>query len=204
MAHNRRGGHPAAHEETMKSRRGGHPITQGAQPAISTGEGRRTIRLPAFDYSSPGAYFVTSCTHNREPTFDDDELRALVEEAWRWLPERFSAVEPDEFVIMPDHVHFIVRLLDGAERRGGRTGVGGQMAAPTLANIVGAFKTVVARSVNEHRGTTGRPVWQRNYYEHIVRDEDELERIREYIRNNPLADHNHVTGEFSEAWEANP
>ncbi len=78
------------------------------------------------------------------------------------------------------------------------------MAAPTLGNIVGAFKTVVARSVNKHRDTAGQRVWQRNYFEHVIRDEDELGRPREYIHNNPLAAHHHVADDLGAAWEANP
>lgn len=81
---------------------------------------------------------------------------------------------------------------------------GAQPRAPTLGNIVGAFKTVVARSINEHRDTPGRPVWQRNYDEHIVRDERELDRIRAYIRYNSQSAHDHTSEDLSDAWEANP
>ena len=71
-----------------------------------------------------------------------------------------------------------------------------------MGNIVGAFKTVAASSINAHRGTTGQRVWQRNYFEHVIRDEDELGRVREYIHNNPLAAHNHVADDLAAAWEA--
>ena len=66
------------------------------------------------------------------------------------------------------------------------------------------YKTVATRSINAHRGTTGQQVWQRNYFEHIIRTEDELRRIREYIQHNPLESHHHVSDDLSEAWAADP
>jgi REP element-mobilizing transposase RayT len=91
---------------------------------------------------------------------------------------------------MPDHVHFVVVLKDQ----------GGQMAAPTLPHVVGTFKTVTARSINRIRNAIGKPVWQRNYYERVVRDEDELNRIREYIRANPGMPHAHDGDDIPLAW----
>ena len=104
---------------------------------------------------------------------------------------------------MPEHLHFVIWLLDGSDRRGGHLAAqGAQQRAPTLGSVVGAFKTMATRSINAHRGTTGQQVWQRNYFEHIIRTEDELRRIREYIQHNPLESHHHVTDDLSEAWEA--
>ncbi len=91
---------------------------------------------------------------------------------------------------MPNHFHGIVFLLD--DRRGG------SRTAPTkrkpLGRLIGAFKTVSTQRINEIRNTPGSPVWQRNYYEHVIRNETDLEEIREYIQNNPLEwleDENH-------------
>ena len=91
---------------------------------------------------------------------------------------------------MPDHVHFIVSL----------TRQGGQMAAPTLAHVVGTFKTVAARAINRARDSVGQQVWQRNYYERIVRNERELDRIRAYIRSNPGMAHVHTHDDMPNGW----
>ena len=113
---------------------------------------RRSIRLQNYDYGKPGYYFITTCTAGREPLFAEPAWSNAVEEAWAWLPSRFGNVDLDEFVIMPDHLHFIVVL----------GGQGGQMAAPTLAHVVGTFKTVAARVINRSRDSVGQQVWQRN------------------------------------------
>lgn len=103
---------------------------------------------------------------------------------------------------MPDHVHFVVRLVDDDDRRGGHLAAqGGRTPAPTLPNIVGTFKAVAAKAINRARGSIGEPVWQRNYFEHIVRSEEELIRIREYIQNNPYTSHSHETDDMTVAWE---
>ncbi len=163
---------------------------------------RRSIRLKDYDYSTPSAYFVTICINRRKPLLRQLRFRKTVEEAWEWLPERFDNIELDEFVVMPDHIHFVICLLDRDARRGGHpAALGGQTPAPTLPNIVGTFKTVAAKAINRARGSIGASVWQRNYYEHIVRGERELQHIREYIRNNPLGSHSHEKDDLSLAWE---
>ena len=156
---------------------------------------RRSIRLKEYDYSLPGAYFVTVCTHNREYLFGNivndemvlSEYGKIVEDVWYNLTGHYQNIKLDKFIVMPNHIHGIIVLIDvdivGA----------GFKPAPTdlikyypLSEIVRAFKTFSARHVNELRKTPGIPVWQRNYHEHIVRNENELNRIREYIINNPL------------------
>ena len=182
---------------TTRRRNGGHPAahTRG-------GSGRRSIRLPHYDYSTPGAYFVTICTQGREPILRNARLRKLVEDVWAWLPQRFDNVELDEFVVMPDHVHFVICLLDQDARRGGHLAAqGGRTPTPTLPNIIGTFNTAAAKAINRARGSVGKAVWQRNYYEHIIRDEAELARVREYIHNNPLAAHSHQSDDLTLAWE---
>jgi REP element-mobilizing transposase RayT len=71
---------------------------------------RRSIRLKGFDYSQPGPYFVTICLNGREPYFEIPEVRNIVENAWKTLPQRFPTIELDEFIVMPDHIHFILNL----------------------------------------------------------------------------------------------
>ncbi len=152
-------------------------------------ERRRSVRLPAYDYTSPGAYFVTVCAHGRRCIFDAPEVRHLVEERWNQTRHHFPNAATDEFVIMPNHVHGILWIV------GANTAVGTQHAASlqtpsvapgSLGAIVRSFKSAVTKPVNEILGTPGAPVWQRNYYERIIRNEDELRRVREYIRFNPL------------------
>ncbi len=153
---------------------------------------RRSIRLKGYDYTQPGAYFVTICTQNRESLLGEivegemmlNEYGQVVVGCWIWLAKQYPYVELDEWVVMPNHAHSIVILsgMDDSRRGGSRT-------APTtksLGRLVGAFKTVSTKRINQMRHTPGAPVWQRNYYEHIIRDEDELNRLRQYILDNPV------------------
>jgi REP element-mobilizing transposase RayT len=175
------------------SRRGDHRVAlRVARRAQTTGK-RRSIRLPSYDYSTPGAYFVTICAQGHRPIFRSERFKSLLQRAWRWLPERFPSIELDEFVVMPDHVHFVLHIRE--------PGATADPSVPSLGTLVGAFKTFAAKAINGARGTRGRTVWQRGYYEHIARDESELERIREYIRYNPLKAHQHLSEDVSEAWE---
>jgi len=149
---------------------------------------RRSIRLKDYDYSQEGAYFITICTKNRECIFGrivDGKMQLnkfgeIVRYTWFDLPNHNTNVELDQFIIMPNHIHGIIIITVGA----------GSEPAPTqkhgLFEIIRQFKTFSAKRINEIRNTPNLPVWQRNYYEHIIRTEDELHRIREYIINNPL------------------
>ena len=158
---------------------------------------RRSIRLRGYDYSRAGAYFVTICMKNRQCLFGDivdgklvfNENGQIVLSVWHGLTNHYSHVELDAFVVMQNHVHGIIVLHN--ENIGGDGGVGaGLKPAPTvkrhgLSEIIRGFKTFSSRRINEMRETPSRPVWQRNYYEDIIRNDDELNRIREYIQNNP-------------------
>jgi REP element-mobilizing transposase RayT len=171
---------------------------------------RRSIRLPEYDYSSPGAYFITLVAREREHLFGTIEngcmhLNAcgeIVWEIWKSLPQRYSRIRLDEAVVMPNHFHGILWIESPAA-----AGVGAIHELPQpqpqpeeedfearrirrrrmlLPKVIGYFKMNSARRINQLRGTPGIPVWQRNYYEHIIRNEGALHRIRRYIRNNPL------------------
>ncbi len=152
---------------------------------------RRSIRLKEYDYSQPGAYFVTICTRERECLFGeivDGEMRLngagqIMADAWRWLGVQYPYVGLDGSVVMPNHLHGIIVICDDVRRGVSRN-------APTktrkpLGRLIGAFKTVSTKRLNESRLTEGAPLWQRDFYEHVVRNEDELEAIREYIVSNP-------------------
>ena len=176
---------------------------------------RRLIRLKNYDYSRAGAYFVTVCVNERRNLFGGIEngkmaLSAAGEVArftWNDLTRHNTNILLDEFVIMPNHMHGIIIIKDsvGAGSKPAlvninqtnvriKTMVGrdnnvraGLEPAPThgLPEIVRQFKTFSAKRVNQTRKISRRSVWQRNYYEHIVRDDNDLSRIREYIVNNP-------------------
>ena len=149
---------------------------------------RRSIRLSGYDYSQPGAYFVTICTYNRELSLKAEQVKEIVRSAWDSLPARFPHVMLDEFVMMPNHIHGIIILAPtaGAPPGRGAASRGAASSAPTLGRVVRAFKSVSAIEANRIMSRSERPFWQRNYYEHIIRDEDELNIIRQYIRDNPL------------------
>jgi len=139
---------------------------------------RRSLRLPSYDYSSKGAYFVTICQQDRQPILKQPELSKILEETWNALPQRFSSVTLDLFITMPDHIHFILWLHPNRESH------------PALGNVVGAYKSLTARAALKHLRMQGqisaKHFWQRDYYEHVIRNEEDLNLTREYIVNNPL------------------
>jgi len=150
---------------------------------------RRSIRLKKFDYKTPGAYFVTICADQRRYIFEDPTLNSILNKTWRQVPELFPGARPDVFVVMPNHVHFVIWLspvvapLAGAKEPTIKQPV-------SLDAIVGGFKSIVATRwaqwLKENPQPIKGPVWQKNYYERVVRNEDELTRVREYVVGNPL------------------
>ena len=146
---------------------------------------RRSIRLPGYDYASAGAYFVTIVVRERELLFEHESYGDAVRKAWLALPFTNPHVKLDTYVVMPNHFHGII-WLDGPRRGGSRTAPT-NTARPSkpLGRLVGAFKTTSTKAINSMRGTPAVPVWQRNYYERIIRDEAELNRVRQYISDNP-------------------
>jgi REP element-mobilizing transposase RayT len=164
---------------------------------------RKTMRLPAFDYSSPCAYFFTVVTQGRVSLFgnlvaDEMELSAPgrdVVGVWVGLSARFATVELDEFILMPNHAHGIVWLNgesvthgEGAASSAPTTGrvrrADRAIGAITLGKVMRAFKSLSARAVNERLHRSGS-LWQRGYYERVSRSERELHDIRQYILHNP-------------------
>jgi REP element-mobilizing transposase RayT len=154
---------------------------------------RRSIRIPGYDYSQSGAYFITICTHNRACLFGDvrDDTIALsdagryVLETWNNLPRHYPYVELDAFRIMPNHTHGIVWLLDHMDAS---VGAGLRPALTQrhgIPEIIRAFKSFSAREINRLRQVSGAAVWQRDYFEHVIRDDEGLYAIRDYIITNP-------------------
>jgi putative transposase len=163
------------------------------KPEISR---RRSIRLRAYDYSSAGAYFVTICTKHRECFFGEivdetmrpSEAGKIIQQVWDRLPERFASIDLDISVVTPNHVHGIIVLTDSSDVGAGLAlprSRGAASGAPTLGDVIRTFKSVSAIKVNRVLARTGQPLWQRSYYEHIIRNETGLARIREYIASNP-------------------
>jgi REP element-mobilizing transposase RayT len=164
---------------------------------------RRSIRLRGYDYSTGGAYFVTICAWQRECLFGEvvdgalrlNEAGHLVTATWDSLSERFQAILLDQHIVMPNHFHGTLVLSgQGAASSAPTSGLGAASSAPTLGNVVRAFKSISAISINRALDRQGIPLWQRNYYERVIRNEQELTAIRQYIVDNPAKwndDENH-------------
>ena len=147
------------------------------------------MRLPDYDYSQPGAYFVTIVTHQRQLLFEEGAIKAIVEDTWRRIPEHFKQVSLDAFVVMPNHVHGVLVISDvgaGLPRPSPSQGEEtSPLPRPLLGQAVAYFKYQSAKRINQLRNTPGARVRQRNYYEHVVRSEVEFDRVRQYIVDNP-------------------
>ncbi len=138
---------------------------------------RKSLRLPGRDYSAAGAYFVTIRSLPPDRLFEIPKLRYILLDTWNALPKRFPSVTLDEFVIMPDHVHFIL-WLDGTQKE------------VALGNVVGAYKSITTVQWIKHLKSVGKDmhypcrIWQPKFNDRVVRI-DEYEQKRLYIRNNP-------------------
>lgn len=162
---------------------------------------RRSPRLPGYDYRQSGTYFVTVCAEHvrmRFGTIVDDELQLnrlgqLVSDEWQRLAIARANVKLDRFVIMPNHLHGLIRIGEEHERDSRHIPKAEtcpvSIQAGSLGAIVGQFKAAVSRRAKA-RGITGdTSIWQRGYYDHIVRDERSLNEIRRYILDNPAKWH---------------
>lgn len=167
---------------------------------------RRSIRFKDYDYCGAGSYFTTICTRHRQPLFGAivegemvlNEIGIIVSQFWLEIPVHFVNVEMDKFVIMPNHVHGIIIIYPNDDKNM----VGARYASPLHSNktyktkihgpkpnsigaIMASFKSIATKQINILCNTTDQSIWQRNYYEHIIRNEKKLNRIRRYIINNP-------------------
>ena len=146
---------------------------------------RKHIRIEDYDYATPGAYFITVCTANREKIFWNsvgaDIIRPqdvplsiagkIAEQGILQIEEHCKNVVVDKFCIMPDHIHLILRIelnLDGR-----------MVSAPTVSTVVGSMKRWVSRQI-------GKPIWQKSFYDHGIRNQQDYNEIWQYIENNPL------------------
>ena len=174
---------------------------------------RRSIRLKGFDYTKPGGYYITIVAQERQCLFGEvmnwkmvlNDFGKIIEYHWQKLPQHFKHIKLEVFQIMPNHFHGVIMITDTVICRGKAFNVKNSTiesksfknALPltvrphgtkpgSLAAIVQNFESVTTRKINRIRKTPGQKLWQRNYYEHIIRNDYDLNRIREYIMNNPL------------------
>ena len=167
---------------------------------------RQSVRLPDFDYSQPGAYFVTIVTQDRKILFGQivggemelNDIGRMVRAAWIAIPEHYPMVELGEFVIMPNHFHGIIAICVG-ESQG--INVGARHAVPrpfsekegfgkpvsgSLSTIMRSFKSATTKAFHEFSGDSEDRLWQRSFYEHVIRNERDYRAIYEYIVANPM------------------
>ena len=145
---------------------------------------RKSIRIEDYDYSAPGAYFITICTANRENVFWNsvgaDIIRpgnlplsptgTIVEQGILQISSHYQNIFVDKYCVMPDHIHMILHIEDNMDGR--------ILSAPTVSRVVGSLKRWVSKQV-------GRPIWQKSFYDHGIRNEQDYNEIWEYIENNP-------------------
>ena len=149
---------------------------------------RKRLRLADYDYSGDGYYYITVCTQGRRRLLSDiavgeglappeislSAVGMIVEEQIRDIPRRYPHIKIDKYVIMPNHIHLIVSIRETA---------GGASPSPTLSDAVRALKSMTARLSRPHLGADR--LWQRSFYEHVIRNESDYREIWEYIDNNP-------------------
>ena len=168
---------------------------------------RRSIRLKGYDYSQAGAYYVTIVAWHREYLFGDVVNKEMVlskfglvaKQQWEKLPKRFPNIELGAYMIMPNHMHGIIVITNGRGTAESPNDLDGGLSrrAPTreqfqkpvkgsIPTMIRSYKSAVSYRINLMRRTDGVPVWQHNYYEHIIRNETDLQNKTDYIEVNPL------------------
>ena len=181
---------------------------------------RKSIRLKGYDYTQLGYYYVTICVQNRECLLGSvkdslvelNKFGKIVDQKWNNIPKHFSNTTLDEYIIMPNHIHGIIGIFEGAKHfsktnnfhLSSEVKVENQICVKnryknvsplphpngtkpgSLSSIIQNFSSITTRKINQIRETNGMKLWQRNYFDRIIRNGDELIRIRKYIRENPL------------------
>jgi putative transposase len=173
---------------------------------------RRSIRLSGYDYTQIGAHFTTICTYQKQCWFGDvvngemqhNQLGVIVHTFWQAIPRRSSHIELDAFVVMPNHLHGILIITDARATQPQSfasldnfidlplqntntptTEKFGKPVAGSIPTVIRSFKSSVTKRINLMRKTRHPPIWQRDYYERIIR-QDGLDNVRQYIINNPF------------------
>lgn len=157
---------------------------------------RRLLRLGDWDYTRPGAYFITLVAHHNICRFGeiiDGDLRLnttgkIILEEWERTSEIRREVDLDAYILMPNHLHAIVVLEETTQFHQmikDNPHLSFSRSPRSLGALIAGFKSSTTKKVNILEGSPGSPLWQRNYYEHIIRNEADLVRIRRYIQENP-------------------
>lgn len=160
---------------------------------------RRATRLRGYDYGQTGGYFVTICVQDQKCLFGKiidgrmqlNEIGKIVVECWNHIPQHFFSAKLDVSVVMPNHLHGIILLGTGGTKcpcppTHSQPTRRGEVSSPTLGQVVAYFKYQSTKYINQHRDMPGTRIWQRNYYDHVLRDDIDLQRIRQYITSNPM------------------
>ncbi len=157
---------------------------------------RRSTRLNGYDYSAPEAYFITICTKNRKFIFGEivngkmilNEYGEIARNEWLRTSQIRPNIIVDEFVVMPNHLHGILIITDSSVmlQPAPTFEQFGKPISNSIPTIIRLYKSTTVKQINQLRNTSGIPIWQRNYYEHIIRNETVLNKIREYIFYNPI------------------
>ena len=153
---------------------------------------RRSLRLEDYNYAHSGAYFITIVAQNRQCIFGEvvngkielNQFGHILAEEWEKSETIRQEIELDAFVVMPNHIHGIV-IMNSDVGATGRSPVRSGPTKRSVGALIAGFKSVITKRINQLRSTPGMPIWQRNYYEHVIRNEASLNRIRQYILNNP-------------------
>ena len=165
---------------------------------MSKTQGRKSTRLQTYNYSTPGVYFITICVRNHSCLFGsvgDGEMRSnqfgkILEQQWKTNITSFPGIKSDEWVVMPNHFHGLIHILEDSEQCVARTNTNDHAVNPRrkmlIPQVVGKFKMQSSKLINQALDRKGKTLWMRGYWDRIVRNEAELHRIREYIVNNPL------------------
>ena len=148
---------------------------------------RHSIRLKGYDYSQVGVYYITICVQDRLLLLQPEPVRLMVERWWTELPNKFPIIETDAFTVMPNHIHGIIAIVGQGPETPSTTA---SASRPALGTIVQWYKTMTTNEyIHAVKGNGWQPfhgrLWQRNYWEHIIRDDGDLARLRRYIETNP-------------------
>ncbi|MGB7442637.1 MAG: transposase [Coleofasciculaceae cyanobacterium] len=166
---------------------------------------RRSIRLQGYDYGQSGAYFITLCTYKKECWFGEicdsqmrlNQLGKIVAQEWLRTPQIRPEITLDEWIVMPNHLHGIIIVNNntvGAHRRAPSSSQPKphtpspqfRRYSNSLPSIIAGFKSATTKRINKQRETQKTPLWQRNYYESVLRDTKHFEHARSYIYTNPV------------------
>lgn len=153
---------------------------------------RRSLRLQGYDYRNSGVYFVTICTAEKRPLFGTvrqgavhlNEIGQIADNCWKQIERVRSGIALDAYIVMPNHIHGIL-LFSEADAADCTPADARDSAAGSLGAIIGQYKSIVTKRSQFTRSPPARPIWQRNYYDHIIRSAASLEKIRQYIVENP-------------------